>query len=266
MGVEGDDGPLPPGEPANEVFHHVGKLVGQAVLYRGGQVEDHLAVRRGVEVVQHRRTDIHGIVHLRPHKRLRGVFIAKIHTACDHRLGHLIDQVCRVGGNFGDTLTVHMEYHLALEGGGGIIEVQDDVFGPRNGLKGFFDEVLPGLDQHLDGHVVRDVAPLYKLPADLVLRLAGGGEANLDLLHPDVHQGVKILQLFLQIHGVDEGLVPVPQVHRAPHRGAGDGPVRPGAVFNGLWDKGDVLLKSGLQIHGFSSFGIAGDKKTPPTN
>ena len=75
--------------------------------------------------------------------------------------------------------------------------MEDDVFGPPNGLEGLFDEVLPGLDQHLNGHVVGDVAALDELPADLVLRLAGGGEADLDLLHADVHQRVKILQLLL---------------------------------------------------------------------
>ena len=250
MGVEGDDGPLPAGELADEILHHVGKLVGQAVLHGGGQVEDHLVPLGGVEVVQHRRADVHGVVHLRPHKRLRGVFIAQVHTARDHRLGHLVDEVRRVGGDFGDARAVHVKHHLALEGGGGVIKVEDDIFGPLNGLKGPFDEVFPGLDQHLDGHVAGDMPPLNELPADLVLRLGGGGEADLDLLHPDIHQRVEILQLFLQIHGVDQSLVAVPQVHGTPHRGPFDGLVRPGAALNGLGGKGDVLLKSGLQIHG----------------
>ena len=129
--------------------------------------------------------------------------------------------------------------------------MQDNVFGPLDGLEGLADEVLPGLYQHLNGHVVGDVAPLDELPADLVLRLGGGREPDFDLLHADVHQGVEVFQLLLQVHGVDEGLVAVPQVHRAPHGGFGDDLIRPGPALNGLRCKGDVLFKSGLHLHGF---------------
>ena len=158
-----------------------------------------------------------------------------------------------------------MEHHLALEGGGGVVEVENHVFGAFDGVKGLFDEVLPGLYQHLDGHIVGDVAALDQLPADLIFRLAGGREADLDLLHTDVDEGVEVLQLFLEVHGIHQGLVAVPQVHRAPHRSFGNNPVRPGAVFNGLGLEGNVLLVTGFQVHSKSSFGSSGGEKTPPT-
>ena len=107
---------------------------------------------------------------------------------------------------------------------------------------------LPGLDQHLDGHVVGDVAPLDELPADLILRLAGGGEADLDLLDADVHQSVEVLQLLLEIHGVHQGLVAVPQVHGAPGGGLGDHLVGPGAAHDLLGLEGDILFVA--WIHG----------------
>ncbi len=264
VGVEGDDGPLPPGQLPDEVFQHIRQLVGHTVLHRGGQVQDHLMALVGVEVVQHRRADLHRVIHLRPHKGLRGILEPQVHPPLNDGLGHLVDQIRRVGGDLGDAAAVHMEHHLPLEGGGGVVEVEDHVLRAPDGLEGLFDQVLPGLHQHLDGHVVGDVAPLDQLPADLILRLGGGGEADLDLLHPDVHQGVEIFQLLLQIHGVDEGLVPVPQIHRAPHRGLGNGPVRPGAVFNGLGLERDILLKTGLQLHGvFPPLDSRGNQKSP---
>ena len=104
----------------------------------------------------------------------------------DDGLGHFIDEVGGVGGNLGDASAVHTEYHLALEGRGGVVEVENHVLCPLNGLKGAADEVLPGLYQHLDGDVIGDVATLNELPTDFILRLGGGGEADLNLFHTDV--------------------------------------------------------------------------------
>ena len=124
--------------------------------------------------------------------------------------------------------------------------MEDDVLGTLNGLEGLFNQVLPSLNQHLDGHVVGDVTSLNQFPADFILRLTGGGEANLDLLHPNVHQRVKILQFFGQIHGVHQGLIAVPQIHGAPDGGLGNHSVGPGAALDGLGGKGNVLFKFGL--------------------
>ena len=130
-----------------------------------------------------------------------------------HSKGMSIEaEVGGIGGDLGDLIGVHVEDHLALEGGGGVVEVEDHMLGPVNGLEGAADEVLSGLYQHLNGHVVGDVSTLDQGADELVLRLGGGGEPHLDLLDADVHQGVKQLQLLPDVHGVNEGLVAVPQV------------------------------------------------------
>lgn len=141
--------------------------------------------------------------------------------------------------------------------------MEDHVLGALNGLKGLFDKVLPGLHQHLDGHVVGDVPAVDKGAEELILRLRGGGEAHLDFLDPDVYQSVEQLQLFCHAHGIDEGLVAVAQVHRAPHRRGGDALIRPGAVGQGNGLKGDVLL-AGL-VHGVEYLlgSAAGQQKSP---
>ena len=113
------------------------------------------------------------------------------------------------------------------------------------------------------------MASFDQLPADLELGLAGRGEPDLDLLHPDVHQGVEILQLLGQVHGVHQGLVAVPQVHRAPDRGLDDPPVGPGAPLDGLGLEGDVLFKSGLHhcvlLDKDMVLDASGGQKTPLT-
>ncbi len=100
------------------------------------------------------------------------------------------------------------------------------MLGPVNGLEGAADEVLSGLYQHLNGHVVGDVSTLDQGADELVLRLGGGGEPHLNLLDADVHQGVKQFQLLPDVHGVDEGLVAVPQILPSTRRGAPSAPCR----------------------------------------
>ena len=220
----------------------------EGVLGGGGRPRPRRGDRGGGGGGQHRLADLHGVGQLGAHEGLGGVLKAQVHTLVDEGLGHLINEVGGVGGDFGDAVGVHVEDHLPLEGGGGVVEVENDVLGALGGLEGLVDQRLPGLNQHLDGHVVGDVAPLDELPADLILRLAGGGEADLDLLDADVHQSVEVLQLLLEIHGVHQGLVAVPQVHGAPGGGLGDHLVGPGAAHNLLGLDGDILFVA--WIHG----------------
>ena len=46
-----------------------------------------------------------------------------------------------------------------------------------------------------------------------------------------------------RVHGVHKGLVAVPQVHRAPHRGLGDDLVGPGAARNLLGLEGEMCIR-----------------------
>ena len=145
--------------------------------------------------------------------------------------------------------------------------MENHIFGALDRLKSLFNEMLPGLDQHLDGHVIGNMAPLNELPADFVLRLAGGGEADLDLLHPDVHQGVEVLQLLGQVHRVHQGLVAVPQVHGTPDGGLGNDLIGPGPAPDGLGLEGNVLFKfgfhSGVLLNKMGVGCVRGQQKAP---
>ena len=264
VGVQGDNGAVPAGQPGDKVLNFVSEVVGHTVLHGGGEVEDHLALRRGTDGLDHRLADLHGGVHLGAHEGLRGVLVPQIHPRVEGGLAQLPDEPGGVHGDLFYALHVGVEDHLLLEGGGGVVEVEDHMLGPVNGLEGAADEVLSGLYQHLDGHIVGDVSPLDQGADELVLRLGGGGEPHLDLLDADVHQGVKQLQLLPDVHGVNEGLVAVPQIHRAPDGGRFQLPVGPGAAGHLEGDEGDVLLVCGLHNNSSCLLG-PGYEKTPLT-
>ena len=77
------------------------------------------------------------------------------------------DEVGCVYGNLLDSVHAGVEDHLPLEGRGGVIKVKDDVLGPVNGLKSPANEMLPCLDQHLDGHIIRDMSSIDQRPEKL---------------------------------------------------------------------------------------------------
>ena len=120
--------------------------------------------------------------------------------------------------------------------------MEDHILRSLHGLKGLADQVRAGLDQHLDGDIVRDVVAVDERPEKLIFRLGSGGEAHFDLLHPDIHQGVEELQLFLHIHRINQGLVSIPQVHGAPDGRVGDLTVGPCAMLHLDGYKGDILV------------------------
>ena len=74
--------------------------------------------------------------------------------------GQLFDQLGGVDGNIGHALLVLLEYDAAEARCGRIVDMNDDLLGTANGLKGAFDQIGAGLGQHLNGHVFRDMAIL----------------------------------------------------------------------------------------------------------
>ena len=79
-------------------------------------------------------------------------------------------------------------------------------------------QLLAALHEHLDRDVVGDQVLLDELADEVEVGLAGGGEADLDLLEAHLHERVEHAPLAVRVHRVDQRLVAVAQVDRAPQR------------------------------------------------
>ena len=148
-----------------------------------------------------------------------------------------MDQLGAVDGDVDDAGPVGVEDDPPLQGAGRVVEVDDRLPGAAQRLEGALDQLVAGLGEHLDRDVVGDQVLLDELADEVEVGLAGGREADLDLLvaHPD--QQLEHPPLAVGGHRVDQRLVPVAQVDRAPARGHGGDPLRPGAV--GQLDRGE---------------------------
>src|SRR5690606_14595333 len=132
------------------------------------------------------------------------------------------------------------EDDLALQDAGGVVQVHDGLLGTRDGLVGALDQVLARLGQHLDGDVVGNEVFFDELTHEVEVRLARRREPDLDLLVAHADEQLEHDALALGRHRVDEGLVSVSQVYRAPAGRLSDAGRGPGAI--GEID-GDLLVE-----------------------
>ena len=206
----------------------VGVDVGRRVLNRRGKIDDGLVLRRGLPDIEHRLADLQRVVQLGPGKTLRRILEDPLRSRI--RRGDLLEHPCAVDGDLLHALAIQLEDHLALQGRGRVIEVNDRARRALQRLKGAMDQVFARLCQHLHGHIRRDAALLNQLAAKIEVGLRGGGKANLDLLEAEPHQQIEHAVFALRVHRLNQRLIAVAQVNAAPRRSLVDGLARPLAV------------------------------------
>ena len=232
VGMQRKHDRVPVADVAVEVLDHVAVDVGRGHLHGGGQVQDQRPFRRRADDVHHRFADLDGEVGLGAGVALGGVLEADAVTAAGLPEGAEVVHAAlgAAGGDLDDAGPVGAEHHPALGNRGGVVEVHNGPGRAGHGLERAVDQFVTGLGEHLDGDVVGDQILFDELAAEVEVGLGGCREAHLDLAEAHVDEVVVHALLAGDVHRVDEGLVAVAQVDRAPQRRLGDPPVRPGPV------------------------------------
>jgi len=211
----------------DEIFDLIGIRVRGAHFNRVRQVQNHRMLRRAAKRFHHASTDCNRIVHFGAGKAFRGIFIAEIGSAAGSFFGEFAHQFGAFHRNVDDTVHVFFKYDLALQRGGGVVKMDDNIFGTADGFECFFDEVRSGLHQNLQPDIVRNKVLFNQRAADFVFGFGRGRESDFDFLESDPDQRLKEIELLFQIHRRHQRLIAVAQVNGAPHRCFGDGVVRP---------------------------------------
>ncbi len=198
-------------------------------LHRGGEVEDQRVVGAWARAPRRPRCRPAARTPARCRCRTPGEYSKRISVSPMSSAYFLHSRAADVAMSAMPSMSMP-EHHAALQRGGGVVEVDDGLLGPDQGLVGARDQVLAGLGQHLDGDVVGDPVGLDQRADEVEVGLARRREADLDLLVAEPDEQVEHPHLALDVHRVDERLVAVAQVDRAPARGGLDAPVWPGAV------------------------------------
>ena len=127
------------------------------------------------------------------------------------------------GGDVLDAGSIEGENDAPLQGGGGVVEMDDGAANAFHRFERALDQRIAGLHQHLDGYVARDQIALDQVAAEVKIGLGSGGEADLDFLESQLDQLEKHARFARGIHGLDQGLIAVAQIDAAPDRRFHDG-------------------------------------------
>ena len=226
-------------------LHRVGVHVRGGHLDSCGQVHDQLAtVLANLQLVGHGIDHTGGVLQLGAGEGFGRVLVDNLRIG-NHLLFVLAAQARTLQGDIEHTLLILVEHHAALQHGGRVVEVHDGLRCALDGLEGAGNQVLAGLHQNLNGHVIRNVAVLDEGAHKIKVSLRGGGEAHLNLLVAHLDQQLEHGQLAVSVHGINQRLVTVTQIHGAPARRLLHNLVRPGAVGkvdNNLLVEGTVLV------------------------
>ena len=132
----------------------------------------------------------------------------------------LHDQLGALHRDLGDACLVQLEHDAALQFGGGIIEMHDGDLRALQRLRRCGGSAPRG-DWVSTWMVTPSGIFLFSMRKrhEIEIRLRGGGKAHLDFLEAHVQQGIEHAHLALVAHGLDQRLVAVAQVHRAPDGG-----------------------------------------------
>ena len=198
----------------------------------------------GMKSSHHCVTNLVCGIHFGAHKGFGRVFVANIYTGLNHRLAHFVNHRGGIGGDLLDPGYIGVEYDLALQRGSGIVKVEDHVLAAFDGPQRCGGSGGPRLHQHLHGDVIRNVVVFNQGAEELEFCLRGGGKPTSISLMPmstSVWNSNSFSSTFI---GSIKAWLPSRRSTEHQTGAFCNHVVRPGAVLDGLGDKGDVFFRN----------------------
>ena len=214
VGVQADNEAVPVADVAAHPFNLIGVHIRSRYLHRAGQVQDHLPLRCGLPHGHHRFGNLQRELEFGGAEAFRRILQPDIRAL--QPVQALLDPTRSLDRDGLNLFAAFPEHHPALSRRRGIVQVDDHPFGTHQRLDGPLDQIFPGLDQHLDGHVFRNPIFLDEPPIEGELGVRCRWESDLDLLEAAVHQRLEELELLGHIHGHRQRLIAVAKVDTAP--------------------------------------------------
>ena len=157
----------------------------QAHFHGNRQINNYVIVRTRLQHIQNRVADFQRIFRLRSGKAFGRILKPEIALV----LGcQPLNQFGTVHSDLFDLFFGHPEHLFPLGNTDGIVEMNDRAGCALASIKGFADDVLPALGQHLNRHILRNHAVLDQSPEEFILRLGCCREAYLNLLETNIQK------------------------------------------------------------------------------
>ena len=221
MGMQRQDHAVTAGEMTVHPFDLVSVDIRGGHFHRGRQVHDAAIIRGWLPDIHHRFSDLQRVFQLGSGETLWRIL--QLQVGAGQPADPVSDHFRAINGDLLHPCTVFTENHPALQGRGGIVDMQDGVFRPFKRIKSGIHQMFPRLGQDLNADIIRDMPALNQLTAEIEIGVRGRRETNLDFLETHFHQQLEHRHLAGAVHRFDKRLVAIAQVNTAPDRGCGDG-------------------------------------------
>ncbi len=237
--MQADDGRVAPGQVGREPLDHVGVEVGvdDSTVAGRFRMMGFCGVGPQTSITASQTSRAYSTSVL---EKLSGEY-SRIISVPGRELNPALTSLVPSIGDGLDLVLRKSESHLALYRRRRVVDVEYPLAGALEALEGTLDEMLSALAENLNDDVVGNQVLLDELPREIEFDLARRREADLDLLEAYSQEKIEKLELLVDPHGLDESLVAVAEVHRAPERRFLDAPARPFAIERRWFREGTVL-------------------------
>ncbi len=198
---------------ATHPFNLVSINIRRIHLHRRRKIEDDRTFNRRLPYFFNCLAHFQRKIHLCSCKAFRRIFQPEITVKI---LGTFLDHSGSLNGNLLNLFPVHVEYHISLKCGCGIINMEDNILDTFDSFKGFINQMLTALTQNLHTYIIRNHLAVYQCPQKIIFQLGCGRKTNLNFLESQLYEQVKEFQLFFNHHRFDQRLITIPQIHAAP--------------------------------------------------
>ena len=193
-------------------------------LNRCRQIEDDWILHSRLPYFLDCLTDIQRKIKLCTCKALRRILKLDIAVKAFHILLH---HLRTINCNLLDLFTIHIKDHISLQGGCGIVNMDNDILASLNSLKCSLDQMLSALDQDLNLDIIRNQISLNQCSQKIIFNLRSCRETDFDFLESQFHKQIEKFNLLFNNHWLDQCLIAVSQIDTAPDRCLLDLFVRP---------------------------------------
>ena len=200
-----------------EVFVHVGNLHGKDMrhthLNRSRQIDDGFAVGRRLPDIEDGIADFQCVLWLRAREGFRRILEAVVGTGF---FRELLQKFCSIDGHLLDLFLILTEHLLTLSNRRRIVNVNNGVLDTFQSIKGLADDMLAGLREYLNRHIIWNQIIFYEAAQEFIFRLRSCRKTDFDFLEADFEEHLVEFQLLIETHRNDQRLVAVTQVDAAP--------------------------------------------------
>ena len=217
-----------PWHVATEPFDDIAINIGRVALDGCWQVQNYLALDSWLDNLHHRFTNFDRKVGFGERETLWRIFVT--HGCANKFALKFATDLCCARCDLDNTWFVETENDTTLQRVDRVVKMHNRPWRAGQTLVCSFKKFATTLHKNLNRHIIRNQILLDQQSHEIKIGLTRGWKTNFDLFESHFDERLEHAQLALWVHWIDQRLIAIAQINRAPQRRFVDDAIWPGAV------------------------------------